>query len=135
MEGDRVSTEDYEQPGHWPGGGHSGFAPDGYAWPGRGGTARHVGPPLTPDQTAQLPDGAEIVITWFGGNGPHPYRVLVTHWGQRRIEGLYCDPLPNFGGDRITLGWDEETRAYHDRKSPMPDHITDRWAALRDGAR
>lgn len=121
----------YVHPPSWPGQPHSGFAPDGYAWPGKGGYATHLGPPLTPAETAQLPDGAEVVITWFGGNGPAPYRVLVDRDGVRRTEGMYCDRIPAFSGDRITVGWDESTRVWAEGAPPEPDHIRRRWAQLR----
>lgn len=128
---DTTDAVTYGQPPSWPGRPHSGFAPDGYAWPGRGGFASHVGPPLTPAQTAELADGAEVVITWFGGNGPHPYRVLVDQEGLRRVEGLYCDRIPAFQGDRITVGWTDAARAFFDGSPPWPDHILRRWAGLR----
>lgn len=34
-----------------------------------------VGPPLTADEVADLPHGAEIIVVWGGGNGPHRYRI------------------------------------------------------------
>jgi hypothetical protein len=103
---------------------------------GQHGRAHHLGEPLTCDEIRSLPDGAEIVVTWDGGNGPHPYRVLVDFEGRRRIEGLYCDeiiadwytmaPL-----HRVTVGWDDETRAWAEAAPTMPDHIRERWAAWR----
>jgi len=124
-----MNPAEYVQPGR----NESGFAPDGHAWVGRTGRAIHHGPPLTAKQVADLADGTEIVITWFGGNGPHPYRVLVDTTGQRRVEGLYCDPIPNFHGDRITLGWDDQTRAWATSRPSEPAHIRTRWAELRAG--
>ena len=35
----------------------------------------HTGPFLTQQQVDRLPIGAEIVVTWSGGNGPHLYKV------------------------------------------------------------
>src|SRR5215471_12416576 len=32
-----------------------------------------VSEPLTATQAADLPDGASILVTWSGGNGPHRY--------------------------------------------------------------
>lgn len=110
---------------------------------GTTGRARHLGDPLTVDQIRELPDGAEIVVTWDGGNGPHPYRVLVDAWGVRLVESLYCDPLLKdyLGPDqripfhRVTLGWDDETRAWAGERPPYPEHIQDRMTWLREGTR
>lgn len=41
------------------------------------------GDPLTADEVAELPDGEPIVVTWTGGNGPHPYVVAVDRYGDR----------------------------------------------------
>lgn len=30
---------------------------------------------LTEEQVAELPEGAKVVITWSGGNGPHTYEI------------------------------------------------------------
>lgn len=123
-------SDEYVHP-TMPDAGVSGYAPDGFGWAGKRGTAGgHLGPPLTAEQVAELPDRAEVTITWFGGNGPHAYRVLVDTRGQRRIEGAYCDPIPSFKADRITLGWDDKARDSMQRKRE-PRHITDRWAIYR----
>jgi hypothetical protein len=111
----------------------SGFAPDGYAWAGRIGSCKHLGPPLTPEQTAALPDRAQIVVTWFGGNGPHPYVVLVDTEGQRRVEGMYCQSIPQFKGDRITLGWDDEARRRVDNRAKPSPNTRAVWDKLRHG--
>ncbi len=34
---------------------------------------------LTAEQIDALPDGAEVVVTWSGGNGPHRYTVARRH--------------------------------------------------------
>lgn len=44
-----------------------------------------LGAPLTPIELAGLPDGAEVVIIWSGGNGPHRARV--------HTNGTYSVPL------------------------------------------
>ena len=54
----------------------SGFAEDGYAKPGKIGSEEHVGDPLTIIQLGCLQPDTEVVVTWFGGNGPHRYRVV-----------------------------------------------------------
>jgi hypothetical protein len=113
----------------------SGFDEHGFCKPGTIGNGEHIGDPLTAEQIRELPDGAEIVVTWFGGNGPAPYRVLVDFAGIRRIENLYPDELiadwHTRPFNRITLGWDDETRAWHESKVPMPAHIQAEWARLR----
>lgn len=48
-------------------------------------TAAHSGEPVTRDAFDALPDGARIVVTWDGGNGPHLYIVHVDPWGNRSI--------------------------------------------------
>jgi hypothetical protein len=113
---------------------------------GTNGRGTHHGEPLTCEQIRQLPDGAEVVVTWCGGNGPSPVRVLVDTEGQRRAEGLYCDRFLDMDGSpslpgglqqvplhRITLGWDEPTRAWFEqmRRIPYPDHIIERQELLR----
>lgn len=40
---------------------------------------------LTQEEFDQLPDGADVVITWSGGNGPHQYKIHVDKWGIRRV--------------------------------------------------
>src|ERR1700735_2289620 len=81
---------------------------------GHHGSARHLGDPLTVAQICELPDHAEIVITWDGGNGPHGYRVLVASDGTRCVETCYADPICRRGGpipfNRVTVGWGGETR-------------------------
>ena len=113
----------------------SGFDEHGFCKPGTIGRGRHLGEPLTADQIRELPDGAEIVVTWCGGNGPWPARVLVDFTGTRRAEGLYSDELITDWHirplNRITLGWDDETRQWHESKIPMPAHIQAEWARLR----
>lgn len=54
----------------------SGFDDFG-ALPGKNGRASHTGPPLTVEEIKALPEGTEVVVTWSGGNGPWPYRVMV----------------------------------------------------------
>lgn len=34
---------------------------------------------LTQEQVDALPEGAEVVVTWSGGNGPHRYTIGVKH--------------------------------------------------------
>jgi hypothetical protein len=125
-------TGPYEHPGPWPGHG-PGWAPDGYAWAGRDGRAKHYGPPLAAEQVAELYDGAEIVVTWFGGNGPWPYRVLVDSAGVRRIQTFGAEELPGFRS-RITLGWGPEAQAWVDQSwHEPPERVRQMWAALRSG--
>lgn len=108
---------------------------------GKHGRAHHLGQPLTVERIRELPDRAEIVVTWSGGNGPWPYRVLVDAWGVRLVETIYCDPLLSHGPDqtvplhRVTLGWDDESRAWADERVPYPQHIVDRMVWLREGTR
>lgn len=120
----------------------SGFDENGFHKPGSIGRGHHLGEPLTAEQIRELPDGAEIVVTWCGGNGPWPARVLVDFEGQRRAEGLYSDLLLQYDAPwegrlqkmplhRVTLGWDEETRAWAESKVPEPEHIRQHWARLR----
>lgn len=109
---------------------------------GRDGQANHIGEPLTVAQIRELPDRAEIVITWSGGNGPWPARVLVDRYGSRRTESLYCDLLllEHLGDDqvnplhRITLGWDDASRSWFDARIPQPEHIQDKIRWLRGEA-
>jgi len=113
----------------------SGFDENGFHKPGTIGRGTHLGEPLTDEQIGELPDGAEIVITWCGGNGPWPERVLVDSSGRRLAEGVYCDPLQ--GLNRVTLGWDDATRAWYDEHGQgnrMPDHVRAEWARLRGTA-
>ena len=119
----------------------SGFDENGFHKPGTIGRGHHLGEPLTAEQIRELPDGAEVVVTWCGGNGPSPYRVLVDSEGQRRVENLYPDLLLEYDGvggklmvrpfHRVTLGWDEETRTWAESRIPPPQHIRDQWARLR----
>lgn len=102
------------------------------------GRANHLGAPLTVQQIRELPDHAEVVITWDGGNGPHPYRILVDNAGARRVESLHGDEIlkPHLGQQavpfhRVTVGWDEATRAWHDGKVPAPEHIRETWRQMR----
>lgn len=105
--------------------------------PGRNGRATHLGDPLTVQQIRDLPDGAEIVVTWSGGNGPWPYRVLVDVTGVRRVETIYADPiLPDWPDQtnplhRVTAGWDDAGRTWHDGQVPAPAHIREMWRRLR----
>lgn len=104
--------------------------------PGTHGSATHLGHPLTVDQIRDLPDGSEVIITWEGGNGPHPYRILVDQWGERRVEGLYPDKILKWADQRIpfhrvTLGWDDEARSWKESEVPEPEHILARWRWLR----
>lgn len=121
----------------------SGFDENGYAKPGVTGThSHHLGDPLTAEQIRGLPDGAEVVISWCGGNGPHPYRVLVDVEGNRCVESLYPDRLLEYDhperGElmkmplhRVTLGWDEETREWAEGFPPEQEHIRRNWDHLR----
>jgi hypothetical protein len=111
----------------------SGFDENGFHKPGKIGRGRHVGDPLTAEQIRDLPDGAEVVVTWCGGNGPWPYRVLVDVTGERCVENLYPDSLLPL--HRVTLGWDDETRAYQESRRPEPEHIRQEWARLRGAER
>lgn len=106
--------------------------------PGKDGRSVHQGEPLTVEQIRELPDGAEVVITWSGGNGPWPYRILVDVSGERRIENLDPDPLIQWNDQqvplhRVTLGWGEGDREWKDAQYFAP-HIRQKWARLR-GAR
>ncbi|MGC4886675.1 hypothetical protein [Micromonospora sp. DT227] len=112
----------------------------GCATPGSTGRANHLGEPLTVQQIRELPDGAEVVITWDGGNGPHPYRILVDYASARHVESLYCDEIlkPHLGEQavpfhRVTLGWDDATRAWHESKVPEPQHVQASWRQMRAG--
>lgn len=111
---------------------------NGVQTPGTIGRGHHLGEPLTCDQIRALPDRAEIVVTWDGGNGPWPERVLVDRQGTRRVEGLYCDQIIHGWSvvplHRVTLGWDEPTRAWARARVPEPEHIQRRWAQLRGEA-
>ncbi|WP_047892578.1 hypothetical protein [Micromonospora sp. RV43] len=114
----------------------------GCATPGSTGRANHLGDPLTVQQIRELPDGAEVVITWDGGNGPHPYRVLVDVEGVRRVEVPDCGSIlqpwlcdEGVPFHRVTLGWDDATRVWHDGKVPEPEHIQERWRRLRSDAK
>lgn len=122
----------------------SGFDENGYHKPGTTSSYHHLGDPLTAAQIRELPDGAEITVTWCGGNGPWPYRVLVDFEGQRRVENLYPDPLLEYDAPwdgklqkmplhRVTAGWDEEARAWAESRRPVPEHIRAEWARLRGG--
>ena len=118
----------------------SGFDENGFHKPGTFGRSHHLGEPLTAEQIRELPDGAEVVITWCGGNGPHPYRILVDSEGQRRVECLYPDLLLQYDAPgrlmqkplhRVTVGWDGTTREWAEGNPQEPQHIRDRWAQLR----
>ena len=37
--------------------------------------------PLTMEEVEKLEDGAQVIITWSGGNGPWQYTVRTTQWG------------------------------------------------------
>jgi hypothetical protein len=102
--------------------------------PGKDGVSVHQGDPLTVDQILELPDGAEVVITWEGGNGPFPYRVLVDFCGERRVENpdptlLIC-PGQRIPLHRVTLGWGDGDREFKDGMYMAP-HIRAEWARLR----
>lgn len=43
---------------------------------------KHKGKPLTQKEVDNLPKGTKVVITWFGGNGPHLYEIY------KRDDGL-----------------------------------------------
>jgi hypothetical protein len=110
------------------------------------GHARHNGEPLDPAGIRVLEDGEEIVVTWAGGNGPHPYRVLVDTEGYRRVENLYADQLLPYDGtrsagrpaglqtaslNRVTRGWDAASRLVAAGRPATPGHILGQWAWLR----
>ena len=108
----------------------------GCATPGTDGAATHLGDPLTVDEIRALPDGSEVVITWCGGNGPNPYRILVDQWGGRRVDTCYADLILKYADQeipfhRVTLGWDDETRVWAEGKLPEPEHILAHWRWLR----
>lgn len=44
---------------------------------------------LTQEEFDALESGAEVVITWSGGNGPHRYRVSKLHDGTSTIYGTH----------------------------------------------
>lgn len=44
-----------------------------------------AGDPLSPEEVAELPNGAPVTVIWFGGNGPHPYIISVDRYGVRRV--------------------------------------------------
>ena len=107
--------------------------------PGTTGRAVHRGDPLTVDQIRELPDRAEVVITWSGGNGPWPYRILVDAARERRVENLYPDPILKWEDQRVplhrvTLGWGDTERAWDASKVPEPAHIREEWRRLRGAA-
>jgi hypothetical protein len=113
----------------------SGFDDNGFYKPGTIGRGTHLGDPLTAEQIRNLSDATEIVVTWCGGNGPWPYRVLVDFSGDRRaevldtpllIEDWHAKPL-----NRITIGWDDQTRTWANGKIREPQHIRDEWTRLR----
>lgn len=113
----------------------SGFDEHGFCKPGTIGCGTHVGEPLTAAQIRELPDNAEIVVTWFGGNGPWPYRVLVDSSGRRLIANLYTDELiadwHERPFNRVTLGGDDQSRQWHESKIPEPGHIKAEWGAAQ----
>ncbi|MER7002224.1 hypothetical protein ABT297_04135 [Dactylosporangium sp. NPDC000555] len=100
-------------------------------------TFEHLGDRLTAAEIQALPDGAEIMVTWSGGNGPWPYRVLVDRWGGRNVETIYCDPLTmTLAGERyahhhVTAGWSDVARTWHDAKPPVAEHIVEKWRKER----
>ena len=102
---------------------------------GTNGRSAHRGKPLTVTQIQGLPDGAEVVITWSGGNGPWPYRILVDQAGERRVENLYPDHLIQWAGQkvplhRVTLGWADGDREWREGIYVAP-HIRAGWARFR----
>lgn len=90
--------------------------------PGTIGRATHIGDPLTVDQITQLPDQAEVVITWSGGNGPWPYRITVDAEGARCADTTDRAPLLTFGPEqrvplhRVTNRWDDQARQWYEAK-------------------
>ena len=56
--------------------------------------------PLTQEQVDELPEGAEVEITWSGGNGPHRYLIAIDVNGTRCVDTVYCDPIDFVGPDR-----------------------------------
>jgi hypothetical protein len=46
-------------------------------------TVAHTVEPLTQEEVDELPEGAEVVITWSGGNGPWRYTIAVDRNGCR----------------------------------------------------
>jgi hypothetical protein len=63
----------------------------------------HHGEPLTVQQIEALQEGQEVVVTWSGGNGPHPYRVILVN-GRPCVDNIYQDRL---------LRWDGQLRPVH----------------------
>lgn len=75
---------------------------NGCTLPGKNGSAVHRGKPLSVDQIRALPEGAEVVVTWSGGNGPHLYRVAIDAFGERCVNG-FIDPLLRWAGQKVPL--------------------------------
>jgi hypothetical protein len=72
-------------------------------WPNRGNGGVYgdfpegCGEPLTAEEVAALPHGAEVVIGWSGGNGPHRYFI-------HREAGLVYARSPH-EGDHFSTAW------------------------------
>lgn len=97
----------------------------GCMMPGRHGGAEHIGRPLRPKEINELPDGTQVVITWNGGNGPHPYTIQVGENGRRMIgDDLIVDTHRDrdYTPHRVTLGWTPKTRAYYDLPPTLTYH-------------
>lgn len=108
----------------------------GCCGPGSQSKFPHLGDPLTAAQIRALADGTEVMITWSGGNGPHPYRILVCKWGIVRVETGYADSILTFQDqvkpmNRVTLGWSPEARSWMQERVPEPPHIHAKWARMR----
>lgn len=110
--------------------------------PGRIGRATHLGDPLTCEQIRVLADGAEVVITWCGGNGPWPHRILVDVAGVRRVENAEASVLLPYDHQsvgqlqqrplhRVTTGWDDQTRAWYASRPREREHVLYLWDRLR----
>ena len=70
------------------------------------GSAVHEGDPLTVEQIRALPKGAEVVVTWSGGNGPHRYHIAhrdATVYAAVRSPFLLVAPLLARPDQRIPL--------------------------------
>lgn len=88
----------------------------------------HKGPLLTQSEVDALPDGARVVVTWCGGNGPHEYTLrhhenlgpcALTKWQDEdpaeRYRYLYDGKLRPVGSER-----------WHNRVSLAPANGEDR---------
>lgn len=70
-----------------------------------------VGPPLTEEQVAELPEGAKVIVIWSGGNGPHRYVVAVSEWGRIHVWDGKTEQLRYSGNELRFVGQER----YHTR--------------------